>query len=105
MITAVIDAYEKRDVMCNDIPNAFIQAPMPVISDGDERAIMKIHGILVTMLVKLDPTLYGPYIVFEKGEKVLYVRVLKAIYGMLQAALLWYQKSVSYTHLTLPTIA
>ena len=92
MITAVIDAHEKRDVMCNDIPNAFIQAPMPVINNDDERVIMKIHGPLVSMLVKLDPALYGPYIVFEKGEKVVYVRVLKAIYGMLQAALLWYQK-------------
>ena len=92
MITAVIDAYEQRDVMCNDIPNAFIQAPMPVIREEDERVIMKICGILVSMLIKLDPTLYGPYVVFEKGEKVIYVRVLKAIYGMLQAALLWYQK-------------
>eukprot|EP00980_Cylindrotheca_fusiformis_P021999 scaffold8875_cov60-Cylindrotheca_fusiformis.AAC.1 len=33
------------------------------------------------------------FIVFENGKKVVYVAVLKAIYGMLhQAALLWYQK-------------
>ena len=92
MLTAVIDAFEHRDVMYNDIPNAFIQAPMPTIKDGEERVIMKITGILVDMLTKLDPELYGPYVVFEKGSKVLYVQVLKAIYGILQAALLWYKK-------------
>jgi len=74
-LTAVIDAKEGRDVMCNDIPNAFIQAPMPVVEAGDERVIMKINGILVDILVQLDPTLYGPYVVFEKGGKVIYVQV------------------------------
>ena len=54
---------------------------------------MKISGILVEMLTKLDPVLYGPYVVFENGSKVLYVvQVLKAMYGMLQATLLWYMK-------------
>ena len=37
MLTAVIDAHEGRDIMCADIPNAFIQAEMPDISDGKER--------------------------------------------------------------------
>ena len=32
------------------------------------------------------------YVVLEKGSKVLYVEVLKAIYGMLEASLLWYKK-------------
>jgi hypothetical protein len=40
----------------------------------------------------VDPTKYGPYVVFEKGRKVLYVLVLRAIYGMLVASLLWYKK-------------
>ena len=92
MLTAVIDAYESRDVMCNDIPNAFIQAPMPILHEGEERIIMKITGKLVDMLINLDATMYGPFVVFEKNERVIYVQVLKAIYGMLQAALLWYQK-------------
>jgi hypothetical protein len=52
---------------------------------------MKITGVLVDMLVELNPELYGPYVVYEKTRKVLYVRVLRAIYGMLEAALLlWY---------------
>ena len=44
------------------------------------------------MLVQLSPKIYGQYIVFEKQQKVICVQVLKAIYGMLQATLLWYNK-------------
>ena len=32
------------------------------------------------------------YVVYERGVKVLYLVILKAIYGMLQAGLLWYRK-------------
>jgi hypothetical protein len=92
MLTAVIDAHEGRDVMTCDIPNVFIQALMPEVKDGDERVMMKITGVLVDMLVKLNPELYGPYMVYEKNRKVLYVQVIRANYGMLEAALLWYKK-------------
>ena len=78
--------------MCADIPNAFIQAEMLDKSDGEERVTMKTTGVLVDMLVQLSPEIYGPYVVFEKQRKVIYVQVLKAIYRMLQAALLWYNK-------------
>ena len=43
------------------------------------------------LLVDLAPETYAPFVVIEKGKRVLYVQVLKAIYGMLQAALLWYK--------------
>ena len=77
--------------MCN-IPNAFIQTVMPEPEKGKERVITKITGVLVNMLVELNLELYGPYVVYEKGRKVLYIQVLRAIYGMLQASLLWYKK-------------
>ena len=44
------------------------------------------------MLVQVDPQLYGSHVVYERGRKVIYVQVMKAIYGMLTASLLWYQK-------------
>ena len=31
-------------------------------------------------------------VVYEKGQKTLYVHIRKAIYGMLQSALLFYKK-------------
>ena len=78
--------------MTADVPNAFIQAPMSEVKPGKERVMMKITGVLVDMLVQLSPEVYGPYVVFENGQKVIYVQVLRAIYGMLQAALLWYKE-------------
>ena len=75
-LTTVIDAKEKRDIMTADIPNAFIQAHMPKIEKGEDRVIMKISGTLVELLVKLAPTVYGPFVVFEKGKKVIYLEVL-----------------------------
>ena len=53
---------------------------------------MKITGVMVDILVDKKPQRYTGYVVYEHGKKVIYVVVLKAIYGMLQAALLWYKK-------------
>lgn len=90
MLTAIVDASEGRDVMTCDIPNAFIQTLLPKVEDGDERVIMKITGVLVDLLVELAPEVYGPYVVTDKHRRVLYVQVLRGLYGMLVAALLWY---------------
>ena len=78
--------------MTADIPNAFIQAEMPNIKDGSERILMKIGGSLVDMLLDINPALYGSKIVYENGKKVVYVWIIRAIYGMLEAAILWYKK-------------
>jgi len=91
-ITATIDAHEGRDVMTADIPNAFIQASLENLKDGDEKVIMKVTGMLTDLLIKVAPDVYSPFVVYENGRKVLYLQVLKALYGMLQAALLWYKK-------------
>jgi hypothetical protein len=52
---------------------------------------MEITGVIVNMLVDINLELYGPAVVLENRKKVLYVKVLKAIYGMLKAALFWYK--------------
>ena len=75
-----------------DISNAFIQTKIPPNKYGEERLIMKIIGVLVDMLVKLDRETYRNHVVFENGRKVIYVVVLKSIYGILVAALLFYNK-------------
>lgn len=88
----MIDAKEERDVMSCDIPNAFIQAKMPVVKKGDERVIMKITGVLVDILVQMAPNVYSKFVMYENGKKVLYIEVISALYGMLIAAILWYRK-------------
>jgi hypothetical protein len=91
LITGVIEAKEERDVMTCNIPNTFIQAYLPKKEPGEDRVVMKITGVLVDMLVDINPESYGPAVVLENQKKVIYVEVLKAIYGMLEAALLWYK--------------
>ena len=91
-LTSTVNAKEERDVMSTDIPNAFIQALMPKVKDGEARVTMKLSGVLLELLVQLAPEIYGPYVVLENGKRVLYLQVLRALYGMLQSALLWYRR-------------
>ncbi|KAL7562441.1 hypothetical protein ACA910_020582 [Epithemia clementina (nom. ined.)] len=91
LLTVIVDAHESRDVMIADFPNAFIQTPMPKANKG-ESVIMKIRGSLVDMLVEMSPEIYQENVVIEAGNKILYVIVTKAIYGMLVSALLFYKK-------------
>jgi len=92
LLTTAVDAKEGRDIMSADVPNAFIQTPMPPTKPGEARVMLKIKGVLVDLLVKLAPEVYGPFVIFEKNSKVLYCEVLQALYGMLIAALLWYKQ-------------
>jgi hypothetical protein len=82
MLKALIDAHAELGVITCNIPIAFIPAPMPKIKDGEERVMMEMTGVLVNVLVKLNPELYGPYVVYEKNRKVLYIQLMRAIYGM-----------------------
>ncbi len=94
MLTCVIDAQEGRDVAVVDIPNAFAQT---IVSDEgkEHRVIVCIRGPLVDILVSLAPEVYGSYVTTNtKGQKVLIVECLNAVYGTMVAALLYYKKFV-----------
>jgi hypothetical protein len=54
---------------------------LPNIKEGDECVIIKIAGVLVDLLVDISSEVYGPYVVTDK--RVLYVQVLRGLYGML----------------------
>jgi hypothetical protein len=84
MLTSTIDdAKEHRDVATVDVPGAVMQAKM------DELLHMRLEGPLTMFLTKVNPEKYEKYIVYEKGKPVIYVKLLKALYGTLQAALLF----------------
>ena len=91
MITSVIDAKQGRDVMTCDIPNAFVQTEMDKGKKG-ERVTMKIRGALVDILLEMDYEKYGSFVTKEKGNRILYVAMSKALYGMLDSAILYYRK-------------
>jgi transcriptional regulator NrdR family protein len=74
ILTGIIEAKEKRDVMTTDIPNAFVQASTGLTKDG-EKIIMKIRGALVDMLVEIDSHTYKEHVSFYYATKILYVHV------------------------------
>ena len=47
---------------------------------------------MVDKLLKIDHELYSSYVSEEQGEKVMYVELLKALYGTLRAARLFWEK-------------
>ena len=94
MITATIDAKQNRDVMTADmISNAFVQVDIDEREKG-KQIIMKIRDLFVNMLTELSLETYEKYVVYEGNNKALYVRMVKALYGMLQSSLLYYKKSL-----------
>ena len=53
-ITGAIEGKQGRDVMINDVPNVFVQTPVPQY-EGDEIVIMKIRGALVDIICEISP--------------------------------------------------
>ena len=81
--------HENRDIMCMDIPNIFIQSGIPKRKIGNQ-IIMKIHGRLVDWLVEMSFKTYSDHVVIENGVRLLYLEIVRAIYEMLDAALMGY---------------
>ena len=84
-MTAVIDAMENRTVAVVDIPGAFMQADM------DPGVYMRIDGAMADLLMEIDYDMYHPHMVKEKSKPVIYVELLKALYGTLRAARLFWE--------------
>ena len=80
----MIDAFESMDVATADVVGACLMANM------DDFVLVKLTGESVDIMCKVDP-MYKKYVYYEKGKKVLYLRLLKALYGCMQSALLWYE--------------
>ena len=48
---------------------------------------MKLEGGILDLLTKLDPKMYRKYVTNEKVRTILYMGLLKSLYGTLQVAL------------------
>ena len=89
LTTLLIDAYEERDVGTFDVPGAYLQASLAPRDDG-ERVLMKMVGEFVDIMCKVNPE-HEKNIIYENGQKVLYMEILQAIYGCIESALRWYE--------------
>ncbi len=76
-VTSTIDARENREVVTIDIPGVFLHAT------NKDYVIMQKNGTLAKLMAQTDPKLYRKYLVEKKGKKVPYLRLQKALYGMM----------------------
>ena len=84
----IIDAMEGRDVATADIPGAFLQTDYNKVDIH-----IKLEGAMVTLLEDIDPEYYKDFIYTDKcGRKCMYEEAKKAIYGTLEASLLFWAK-------------
>jgi hypothetical protein len=89
LISATIDAHKGRDIATINIPGAFLNAY------NNKEMIMLMKGHLAKLMVQVDPQLYCKYIIQDsKNQPLLYIKLTKAIYGLLKSTLLFYQKFV-----------
>ena len=90
MGSCVMDAKEVRKVITVDIPGAFLQGGWP---QDEHPGYIMFKGIMVDMIYEIDPT-YIDKIILSKdnNKKFLYGRLIKAIYGTLLGAIIFYTK-------------
>ena len=84
MLSLMIDAKEGRDVATADVAGAYLHAIM------DDFVIVKLTGKTIDIMCDVNPDL-RKLVVIENGIKVLYLQLVKALYGCIKSALLWYE--------------
>jgi len=83
--TLAIEAAELRDVATADIAGAFLKAEQP------DLVTIKMRGPAVEAILEANKDKYEKYVTIEQGKKVIYMELMKAMYGTLTAPILWYQ--------------
>ena len=86
-ITATIAAKEGRKVRCYNVPSAFVN------TDVDKEVITVLKGKLADMMIQIALEVYRKYMTADrKGTPILYVKLQKALYGLMRANLQFYRK-------------
>ena len=83
LIAPCINAVEECNVVVVGIPGLFLTADMDKISH------MVLHCRLPELTAKVNPSIYTKNARVENGQELLYVQLQKALYGTLQAALIF----------------
>jgi hypothetical protein len=84
MLSLMVDAKERRDVATANVVGAYL------LADMDEFVLLKLSGASVDIMCQVNKK-YKEFVTIEKGKKVLYLQLLKALYGCVRSALLWYE--------------
>lgn len=78
-LTAVTNNIEGRQVAVFNVPGTFMQAGM------DELVHVRFTRKMVELLLEINCEMYSPSMTHERGEKVMNVELLKAVYRTLRA--------------------
>ena len=89
LLSLAIDAMEGRDVATADVAGAYLKTKM------EDLVIVKVKGKSADMMMQVNPNFKG-YETQEYGNKVIYMKLKKALYGCMQSALLWYETFKGY---------
>ena len=90
MGSCLIDTLDRRKVITIDIPGAFLQDVWP---QDEHPGYIMFKGTMVDMICKIDPS-YHDMVIWSKEDKrkILYGRLIKAVYGTLLGAIIFYNK-------------
>ena len=80
-IASVIEVEERRQVAIDDLLDCLLDA------------MIFVREWLAELMTMVAPQKYRKYVTIEGGQKVVYVKGQKALYGMLKSALLFYKNS------------
>lgn len=82
MLNMVVDAWENRHVATSDVDGAYLHADM------DSFTLLKLECEEVDIMCKVNAQ-YEIIVSLEKRKRVLYLHLLKALYGCVKSVLLW----------------
>jgi len=93
-LTSAIDAHEGRKTAVIDLPGAYLIVNME--ERGEDDVYMILRGKVAELMVETAPDVYRDYLTYDsRGNAVLYVKLKRALYGLIKSALLFYQELMS----------
>ena len=84
MIMLIQAVHEGKKIHTADVRGAYLHAEM------DDFVVITLQGQIVDILCELKPE-YKKFVVYENGKVTLYTQLMKALYGCIKSALLWYE--------------
>ena len=84
VVPLVIDDNEGKDVVTADVVGAYLN------DDMDYFFTMKIEVTMIDFMFKVDSGKYSSYVRTHNNKTLLYIKILKALYGCIKSGLLWY---------------
>ena len=91
MGSCVMDAVDDRKIITVEIPGAFLQGDC---SQDEHPGYIIFEGIMVEMICQIDPS-YHKNVIWSRDykKKFLYGRLVRAVYGTLLGAIIFYNKT------------